>query len=385
MSQRMSQTSTSQVQTRSRIETHSEQALEKAASKKALFELDVLRIVGMVLILFEHARPYLGWDPRVKWLVPSVGGIGLTIFFFLSGFLLRRSQQQRRQSFDAVTFLKSRFVRIFPLYWCAIAAFTAVFHYAKLFKPSDFAPLPQTLLAHVSGLQLFVSPHIFVVFTIWYMGALIPYYLVFALTARLNIRSFLLSNGLVLIGLYGLKLVLASQGIALIDTRLLLHFPTFLAGAYYAHLDPDCNLMRRHKSTLAIVFTVLMLVIIRWEGPSGFSLDKVNITADGYVYYLYCLAGGMAFGAIAFLLSNSAQKFPKIIAILSVSSYAVYLFHRPLYSLFYIFWLELLSYSVPTRTLLYPFATLFVVAVSYGISQIDVRVFKPALTKLLSR
>ena len=378
MSQRMGQTSTLQTLQRT------ERQPQEIAAKKALFELDVLRIVGMTLILFEHARPYLGWDPRVWWLFPSVGGIGLTIFFFLSGFLLRRSQLMRRNSFDAVRFLKSRLVRIFPLYWLAIAAFTVVFHYAKLFKPSDFAPLPQTLLAHAAGIQLFVSPHIFVIFTIWYMGALIPYYLVFALTARLSIRNFLLSNGLILAGVYGLKLVLDRQGIEIIDTRLLLHFPTFLAGAYYAHLDPDCALIRRYKYALAVGFFALMLAIIRCQGQGGFTLDKVHFALDSYIYYLYCLLGGMVFAAIAFSLSNFARRFPKTVALLSVSSYAVYLFHRPLYSVFYIVFLELLSYSVPTRTLLYPFATLFVVVVSYGIARVDLQWFKPTLTKFLS-
>lgn len=355
------------------------------AAKQSLSELTMLRVVGMGLILYEHARPYLGWDPRLQWLLPNFGGIGLTIFFLLSGFLLRRSQQMRTSPFVPTAFLKSRLIRILPLYWIAITAFTLVFHYAQLFQALDFSPLPQTLLVHLFGLQLFLAPYTYIIFTLWYMGALIPFYLVFALTARFSIRRYLVVNGLILLGLYALKLLLKKGGLEIIDTRLLIHFPSFLLGAYYAHLDTDCQLIRQHRRPVALACMTLLLLSVQWQGEGGFSIHPVRIIPANFAYYAHCLIGAIAFIGVAFELSRFTHKATALLTILSASSYAVYLFHRPLYSLFYSVALSLSSGSLLSRTLLFPVATLALIAVSHALTQSDTRWIKPAFSKLLSR
>lgn len=354
-----------------------------AQPKRSLSELDTLRVVGMGLILYEHARPYLGWDPRFRGLLPDFGGIGLTIFFLLSGFLLRRSQQLRISTFHPVVFLKSRLVRILPLYWLAIATFTLVFHYGQLFRPLDFSPLGQTLLFHLLGLQLFFTPHSYIIFTLWYMGALIPFYAAFAVTARFSIRKYLLVNGLVLLGLYTLKLLLGKGGIEILDTRLLIHFPSFLLGAYYMHLDSDCHWIRSYSRRLAVVCMVLLLLSVQWQGGGGFPINPVRIVPANFVYYAHCMLGAIAFIAVAFELSRFTHKASALMTLLSASSYAVYLFHRPLYSLFYTAVLTLWSSSVIARTVLFPAATLLVLIVSYGLTQFDKRWVKPTFTKRL--
>jgi len=352
-------------------------------SLRSLYELEVLRVVGMGLILYEHAKPYLGWDPRVPWLTPNLGGVGLTIFFLLSGFLLKRSQLLRQAPFNPLAFLKSRLVRILPLYWLALVAFTGVFHFGQIFRPSDFSPLWYTLPAHAWGFQLFLAPYVPVIFTIWYMGALIPYYVSFALTARLRIGLYLAVNGLVLLGLYGLKLSLARKGIVVIDTKLLLHFPTFLFGAYYATVDADCALIRRYRRVLCLVFMVLMLLFAGWQGNGGLLLNPLRVVVSNFSYYFYCVFGAVAFTSLSFWLCDAIKEKLGAIAFLSASSYAVYLFHRPLYGVFYDVALSLRDYSVAERTLLYPLATAFVIVVSYAISRLDAHWFKPMFAKLL--
>ncbi len=356
---------------------------QRSEGEKSLFELHVLRIVGMALILFQHSVPYIGWDPRVPWLIPDLGGIGLTIFFFISGFLLSRSVLGKQTAFDARAFLRRRLIRIVPLYWTAVIVFVLVFHVGHIFRYADFSPLPATLAAHFLGVQLFLVPAVSGIFTIWYMGALIPYYILFALTATLKPLKYFGVNLLILGLLYGVKLALERKGILLIDARLLVHYPTFLLGVWYARLDSNFDFVRKRKRILCGLFGVLMLVLLQGIGPEGIRLDTMRLVPTSIGYYAYCLLGGIFFVALAFWITPTAKKFPASVAALSASSYAVYLFHRPIYGIFYDLVMSKLSEGVVLRTLLFPIATVLIVAIAYYITKAESQLIKPRLAKIL--
>ncbi|MGB3672508.1 MAG: acyltransferase [Phormidesmis sp.] len=357
---------------------------QRFEKKKTLFELDVLRIVAMVLILFQHSVSYMGWDPRVPWLAPDLGGIGLTIFFFISGFLLSRSVLGKQAAFDAKTFLKRRLIRIVPLYWVALIVFVGVFHVEQVFKHADFSPLPATLAAHFLGIQLFLVPTTSEIFTIWYMGALIPYYILFALTAKLKPMSYCGVNLLILGLLYGVKIALEREGILSIDTRLLLHYPTFLLGVFYARVDINLDFVRKRKRMLCGLFGVLMLVLLQKTGSEGIALNTMQLVQANVGYYIYCLLGGIFFTGLAFWIAPVARKFPALVAALSASSYAVYLFHRPIYSIFYHFIVFEFSGGLVLRTLLFPITTILLVAIAYYIAKAESHLVKPRIAKLLN-
>ena len=351
--------------------------------KKNLFELDILRIVGMALILYSHSTPYLGWSPRVKWLLPHPGAVGLSIFFFLSGFLLKRSLMGREHQFVLLKFLKSRLIRIIPLYWLAIQSFIGVFHFWQLFHSYDFDPLAGTFLTHALALQLFIHPRVPEIPTLWYVGALIPYYLLFAITARLGLQRFLAVNLLTLGALYGLKFILQSAGITLIDMRLLIHFPTFLIGVCCANFDPNLEFLRRNRLSVFVSSTVLAIAYLHLVGHAGTLLNKSTLAPVNITYYGYCLLWATAFVSLAYVISPIAKKTPSTIAFLSAISYAVYLFHRPIYGIFYSVVTSTLSTSVVTRTLLFPAATSILIGISYYITRFDSEFIKPRLARML--
>ena len=353
--------------------------------KKNLFELDVLRVIGMALILYSHSTAYLGWSPRVNWLLPHPGAVGLSIFFFLSGFLLKRSLMGREHQFDILTFLKSRSIRIIPLYWIAILAFILVFHFWQLFHPYNFEPLVGTVLTHAFALQLAIHPRVPEIPTLWYVGALIPYYLLFAISARLNLIRFLAVNLLTLGVLYGLKFALQSADIALIDMRLLIHFPTFLIGVCCARFDYNLEFLKKNKLAIFISSTVLAVVYLQLVGYSGTLLNKLDLTPVNITYYGYCLLWAISFISLAYVISPLAKRIPSVIAFLSVTSYPIYLFHRPLYGIFYSIVTATLSPSVVTRTILFPVATLVLIGISYYFIQFDSQFVKPRLAKVLVR
>ncbi|MEM9944751.1 MAG: acyltransferase [Cyanobacteria bacterium P01_D01_bin.36] len=359
-------------------------AQQPPLKEKNLFELDVLRVVAMGLILFAHARPYLGWDPRLAWLIPAPGGVGLSVFFFLSGFLLRRSMYGREQSFSAIAFLKSRFVRIMPLYWLSILVFVWIFHVAHIFQYEDFSPLLVTTLTHALGLQLLSAPQS-VIFTIWYMGALIPYYLLFAATARLNLAKYLTVNVLLLAGLYALKMFFQQRGIALLDFRLLMHYPTLLFGVCYAEFDLNMVRVKRSRWVLCGLFSVLTLVFLQWRGSAGLDYDNALIAPANFAYYAYSMLGAVAVTGLAFAIAPLVRKYAALVSVLSVSSYAVYLFHRPVYSLLYDVIVRHVSESLVLRTLLFPLMTAVLVWICYVISRLDTQWIKPRFTSLLNR
>lgn len=351
--------------------------------KKRLFEIEVLRVVGMFLILYSHSTPYLGWSPRLNWFLPHPGAVGLSIFFFISGFLLKRSLIGREKQFDLLAFLKSRLIRILPLYWISILAFILLFHFGQIFHSSNFEPIVSTFVAHAFALQLILHPQVAEIPTLWYVGALIPYYVLFAISARLNFLKYLVVNVLILGILYGLKFALQTKGIDLIDTRLLVHYPTFLLGVCCAKLDLNLEFLRKRKLVLFVAFSLMAVAYLQWVGYDRTSLTKTYLSFTNISYYGYCFLWAISFVSLAYLISPIVERFSSSVAFLSVISYAVYLFHRPVYGIFYgvvTFWL---STSVFIRTILFPVATLVLVVISYCITQLDTQFFKPRLVKLL--
>lgn len=76
---------------------------------------DILRLFAAWLVLFNHAYPLAGLadpDPLTLWLkIDTSGGLGVAIFFAVSGYLVTISLQNSRSLED---FLRRRVLRIYP-------------------------------------------------------------------------------------------------------------------------------------------------------------------------------------------------------------------------------------------------------------------------------
>ncbi|MFS8087452.1 MAG: acyltransferase family protein [Acidobacteriota bacterium] len=88
---------------------------------------NLLRLFAAVLVLYSHSyylldrgqqEPVGAWS---GWFDASV--LGVSIFFFISGFLVCRSWDARR---DPLSFLIARLLRIAPAYWCVLLAVALV-------------------------------------------------------------------------------------------------------------------------------------------------------------------------------------------------------------------------------------------------------------------
>ncbi len=106
--------------------------LSPPSSAKRIVSLDVLRGIAIGLVLFAHVpfdRPtaWFGY-PTLKRLILS-GWIGVDLFFVLSGFLvagLLFREFQRRGTIDVGRFLLRRGLKIWPSYYAAFGAMLAL-------------------------------------------------------------------------------------------------------------------------------------------------------------------------------------------------------------------------------------------------------------------
>jgi|GEM_PF-2485381 len=366
-----------------------DQASRQSISRQSIIELDVLRVIGISLVLYSHSTQYLGWSPRISWFIQHPGAVGLGIFFCLSGFLMQRSRQKQNTNFDRLSFLKKRFIRILPLYWLAIFVFVVQFHYLTIFHGVSFSPILPTVLTHASATQLFFVPKVAEIMTLWYIGALIPYYLLFSWTAKFRFKTYLVLNLLVLAIAFALKLMLDASPFTFVDSRIILHYPTFLLGVLVAHLDANLSWVKAKSGWMAIIFGLAAIAYVPVVGRDNINLgNSLKLARNSILYYGYCLVWALFIIMLVFWLTRRFGMNNSLIAPitgLSQNSYAIYLFHRPIYGLLYggLFSVNLGSTAI--RTLLFPVATLVLLLASHYITIFDINVLKPRANKLMRK
>jgi peptidoglycan/LPS O-acetylase OafA/YrhL len=173
---------------------------------KRIAELDSLRAIAVVLVLFHHT-PFIRQTPRLVFL-SAIGWLGVDLFFVLSGFLITAIilRQVDRSHFFRSFYLR-RSLRIFPIYYVSIAfvfAFTEalfnhpfridelIYHltYTQYvpFYWSDIAPI-HPVLQHTWSLAVEEQFYLIWPATIWLTGrrgllGLIPLVVFAAVWAR---------------------------------------------------------------------------------------------------------------------------------------------------------------------------------------------------------
>lgn len=91
-------------------------------------ELDALRgIAALAVVLFHFTSRYFDFFPQTE--MPAFkfmdGGYGVNLFFVISGFVISFSAQSKN---NALSFLKGRIIRLYPLYWVSLTiTFTLLF------------------------------------------------------------------------------------------------------------------------------------------------------------------------------------------------------------------------------------------------------------------
>lgn len=284
--------------------------------KVRLQEFEALRGMSILLLLALHSEVFdsfvFGFE--VGPLAGVVAAFLLGSFFFLAGFFAEFSR--RKTDGGIFSFIKSKFIRIFPPYWLALALFIFVLGYTL--KRFD-------TLAYILNLQWALSP-VFIkqVLTLWYISVLVGFYLIFGIllfTVKSNLGLLIWSLLLFAAG-YASNMMLG-----LFEPRFFMYYFIFLAGVYFSRFES----VRNRLLELGFVYKLIVavVVLIPFWLVSARELPVTNLififTADLFIL-----------GWVLMWLSvfRSSLGSWRIWAFLSTASFFTYLYHRPIWKLF---------------------------------------------------
>ena len=285
----------------------------KSGAYKRIYEdgIHLLTTISILIILWYHHIEYVTkpiYDIP-QGLNDALASFAIGSFVFISGFKLINSNR----SILAVRYIQNRFLRIFPLYYVALLIFALLLRYPMSWEK---------LFIQLFGGQL-IFPLAFGPFlpTLWFVGLISFYYFLFLLLRLFcdsKIKYIFVSSTLYLI-----LFILSTNPLTanrIIDPRLCLYFPYFVFGIYFGKYT--ANLGRY------ALLTVLIYVV-------AFAAPNILLPFS-HLFFWHILI------ILAVIQTKLIKIVRKPIVFISFSSYASYLFHRPIWHLMR------LAYSEPT-------------------------------------
>jgi peptidoglycan/LPS O-acetylase OafA/YrhL len=308
-----------------------------------------LRFVAAFAVFVEHSRevfdlPY----PSLKML----GGVAVSFFFVLSGFILTYVYGAELERRDIPRFWLARWARIWPLHIaCLLAAILLAPHHNF---PTD-AEGWRRLATHVALLQTWsTDPGWTLAFNgpAWSISVELFFYLSFPLLARLSNRRFaaalaaILASTLVIVALGEAWMTGDAERSKLLRHLLrflpwmrLLEFTTGLAVARIFLTGWGATVFRRGIWVhLSLELCAVLAVALAWYllGPAG-GLHPVVKLGQHVAWAVYLQAGAgfaPAFAVVVWILARSRGALSRLLSTqllvwLGETSFALYLIHRP--------------------------------------------------------
>jgi peptidoglycan/LPS O-acetylase OafA/YrhL len=338
----------------------------KKPNKERLIELDFIRAIAILIILFHHLPAYcfnyydlhfFGLQYDLSYINDINRYLSLGTFVFISGYLQQHSFHDISGFYDILKFLYRRFMRIFPLYIIALLMFQV------MLKLRDI----KSFIVHLIGMQvLLASPSLEPIITLWYVGLIMSYYIVFILLKKFGTTFY--QTILMIILMLCIALALKWK-LDVIDKRFFIYFFIFIAGMYGPKILPII------RTRPLIVITSLLCLFF------SISLYEVNIyplIANNTRFSLISAISIQIFILLNIIMISFIVTFywfsvnitilrPKIIETISYASFCIYLFHRP-------FWWVMLKILHPENDLLRGLYLSVIgipilVAISYGIQK----------------
>jgi peptidoglycan/LPS O-acetylase OafA/YrhL len=330
-------------------------------TKDRLPEIDILRIVSiLIVVLLIHVPQnyaynfYLDLDLYGVFFINHIGiYVAMGSFVFVSGFGLYLNSNYRKINSreKLISFLKKRFLRIFPLYWIALILFVIFLGYTNI----D----PLYALAHVLGLQIMVAP-LFgpPMLTLWFIGIIVIYYLIFVVFGFLGSVKRIIPASLAILFFF----VFLNGFFDLVELRFFLYYLMFIAGIIAAgiYTSPPYNRVKESLKKIpwpilliiplctAVICLFLFLFLCQFCYSTfildygTFSLDFIIDMNPGFfpsalavllINIIMLTFITFAFSLFNFFIRTFRMIFPKrkiesIISVIAYSTLCVYLFHR---------------------------------------------------------
>ncbi len=219
-------------------------------SKKRIIEIDILRAAAILLIVLVLAPQRVVFNASapisntVVLLISLTKIVGLSIFFFISGFSLYLNNKTIRNSKDILSFYKKRVLRIYPLYWVFVVGLLIVNE-----------PSFTQMLIYITGLEALFYPILISSAIFHFLSVLIIFYLLFPFIVRFDNYTKMLVVSVAPLLFFAFLLQLNVS-----DTMLLGFFSVFVGGIIAAKADLH-NKMRQMKfNEWMLLLTVPLLV-----------------------------------------------------------------------------------------------------------------------------
>jgi peptidoglycan/LPS O-acetylase OafA/YrhL len=291
--------------------------------------LDALRGVASLLVVIYHTNKPTGETAAfqrssrvIEWIV-NHGGVGVPIFFVLSGFVISMSTRTNKMDGQRLrTFFGSRFLRIIPPYWLSILAALFFAGGAAVvngdgYQPGGSALSAGRLLSHVPLMQeIFGYQNVNDVY--WTLALEVQFYVLFALILWALHRFWAPTDQRIDFVFAGSMLISAPFLLAVVDPAgrprwFVEMWYTFALGVVIERclnrrrswvLPVGCSLVVLVPSFLvdstgvAAALTALLLIALAWTNHLGFTEKSKVLSWLGRVsfslYLIHTPVGGAA-------------------------------------------------------------------------------------------
>jgi peptidoglycan/LPS O-acetylase OafA/YrhL len=306
--------------------------------------------------------------------------MGLGLFIFMSGYLLYYNNHSINSFQNIMSFYKKRLLRIFPLYWAALAVFILVFsvfasklNSGFIFPNAEGAFDISNILVHILGLQILLAPaYASPMLTLYFVGLIIIFYAIypFIIMISKDEKSLLFVSSMVFLGFLFLSITFN-----IIDPRFFVFFPIFVFGILTCKqslVEKSGTITRKpFLQTLIAALPIIFVLIVVLQSRTVLFLDpKVSLSIDSagsgtiessmIIMMLSRVANllDLNYNILKFLIDTVLliiftlmfcileyrfamkfidNKFPSSLSSLftyiGTSSYCIYLFHRPFLAL----------------------------------------------------
>jgi peptidoglycan/LPS O-acetylase OafA/YrhL len=296
-------------------------------------EVDILKATAILIIVFGHIDNNLTNYELVRLLGYYNGIIGLSIFFFISGFLLSQTDSVINSMKDIKNFYMKKSIRIFPLYWVALASLIIIFGLLQI-NPGNVSPYNfslDNLLLHFFGLQG-IFPYNSIQ-SMWFVGVIVLFYLLYPIIVYLSknlFETFVVSSGILIL------LVILHVFLGLIAINALIYYPVFISGifinqiVYFSKKIDDENFLKKILFSNLILISVIFLVLV----VTDFYQLNLQFLKPQILLLCAMIPFCIIFLIFSHLFIKLRGKIMLLISLIAFATYAIYLFQHQFLAVF---------------------------------------------------
>jgi peptidoglycan/LPS O-acetylase OafA/YrhL len=292
-----------------------EQTMTHIDKPKKLIEFEILRAISVILLMFSHSDIYSQtlFGVRLEPVGPYLRVFFLGSFFFMAGFLIQYSDKRHPRSL--FEYLWSKFIRLIPPYWMALALFMIVLGYTL--KNMVF-------WVYFLNLQVIFSPtYVKQVLTLWYLSVLFVYLIIYGFFLKRTTKSLIICLVIVFLGTYLLNLQYG-----LFDYRFFEYYLIFLCGFLLARYEDVYEKVVNSSMMMQFLLVIAGFILF---GFFGFGYYE-------YTSWQYILVSDFhILTMIIFALRIFREGYLnwRIWGPISYASFFIYLFHRPIWEIMF--------------------------------------------------